>query len=87
MPAPTWSIRIRQGKPYAFVNNIAHSKKGEQFNHIQRAEVEELRGRMAIKVYIIFFPQQTLALLAFECNSNDYVCFKRIKSTFPSIIL
>ena len=62
--------------------NTAHSKKREDFNYTQRAEVE-FRGNMVIKVYIFFFPQQTFAHLGFECNSNDNVRFK--KQSYPHL--
>ena len=51
MPAKQkWSIRIIQGKPYAYVNNMRHSKNDKVFLDIQCADVEEFRGKMAIKV-------------------------------------
>ena len=66
--------------------NTAHSKKREDFNYTQRAEVE-FRGNMVIKVHIFFFPQQTFAHLGFECNSNDNVRFKKTKLSTSTLLL
>jgi len=56
MPSvPKWSLKIAEDKVYLFVNGARHSKDGQNYLEVVRAELGEFKNRVAIKVGMNFF--------------------------------